>query len=136
MFSSSSIDVLVAGGGIVGLCSAIVLAQPGVSVRLFEKAKEFAEAGAGIQISPNAMQVLTRLGLEQAIRQASSTPEFTRFKDWKSVKVLMETPLRNSVYNYFGQAYLQIHRAALLNILVEAAQSATAELPMGQDQKQ
>ena len=50
--------VLIAGGGIGGLATAIALLQRGVDVEVFEQASELREFGAGIQISPNGNRVL------------------------------------------------------------------------------
>ena len=55
--------IAVAGGGIAGLTAAIALAARGFSVALFERAAQLEEIGAGIQLSPNAMAVLERLGV-------------------------------------------------------------------------
>jgi salicylate hydroxylase len=46
-------DVLVIGGGIGGLSAALALTRKGLKVRLYERAKEFGEVGAGLQIAPN-----------------------------------------------------------------------------------
>src|ERR1700742_3216329 len=60
--------VLVAGGGIGGLTTAIALRHHGINALVLEQAKVLAEIGAGIQIAANAAIVLRELGLETAIR--------------------------------------------------------------------
>ena len=65
--------VLVAGGGIGGLTTAIALRHQGVDVLVLEQAEVLAEIGAGIQIAANAALVLRELGLEAAIRAVCST---------------------------------------------------------------
>src|SRR3954454_4369279 len=45
--------ILVAGGGIGGLATALGLAQKGIAVTVLEKAPELGEIGAGIQLGPN-----------------------------------------------------------------------------------
>ena len=49
--------VLVVGGGIGGLATALALAQKGRAVQLLEQAAEFKEVGAGIQLGPNVFRM-------------------------------------------------------------------------------
>ncbi len=56
--------VLVAGGGIGGLTTAIALRHHGIDALVLEQAAALNEIGAGIQIAANAALVLRELGLE------------------------------------------------------------------------
>ena len=46
--------ILIAGGGIGGLATALGLSQKGFSCMVLEKASKLGEIGAGIQLGPNA----------------------------------------------------------------------------------
>ena len=59
-------QVIVTGGGIAGLCTALALGRAGPDVRLFEQADAFREAGAGIQLGPNVVKGLQGGGLAGA----------------------------------------------------------------------
>jgi 2-polyprenyl-6-methoxyphenol hydroxylase-like FAD-dependent oxidoreductase len=58
--TSTSLNIAIVGGGIGGLAAAVLLAQGGHRVRVFEQASRFARVGAGIQMTPNAMKVPNR----------------------------------------------------------------------------
>src|SRR4051812_11478043 len=53
----------IAGGGIAGLSSAIMLRGQGWTVRVHERSPKIRELGTGIQIKNNAIEVLEELGL-------------------------------------------------------------------------
>ena len=55
--------VIVIGGGIGGLTTALSLLDKGIQVEVYEQAAELKEIGAGLQIGANGSRVLTRLGL-------------------------------------------------------------------------
>ena len=57
--------VLIAGAGIGGLAAALALSRIGMAVMLFDEAERLEEAGAGIQLSPNATRVLIALDLAE-----------------------------------------------------------------------
>src|ERR1700739_3050243 len=60
--------VLVAGGGICGLATAIALRHHGIDALVLEQAPLLNEIGAGIQIAANAAIVFRALGLEAPLR--------------------------------------------------------------------
>jgi 2-polyprenyl-6-methoxyphenol hydroxylase-like FAD-dependent oxidoreductase len=65
--------IAIAGGGIAGLAAAIALARAGTVV-VFEQADTFAEVGAGVQIGPNGVRALERLGAWQALEPSAVEP--------------------------------------------------------------
>ncbi len=64
---SDDLDVVIIGGGIAGLSTAIALSRANFRVRVFERAAELREVGAGITLWSNAIAALDRLGLARAI---------------------------------------------------------------------
>ena len=67
-------DILVVGGGIGGLTTALAVARDGHQVRVLEKAAQFAELGAGLQLAPNATRVLARLGVLDRVLDVGVRP--------------------------------------------------------------
>jgi len=118
----SDLKFLVVGGGIGGLTAALCLAQQGHEVQVFERAAEFGEAGAGIQLSPNCSRVLHWLGLEQALLAVAFLPEATQIRQWQTGKIISETPLGPEAVARYDMPYYHIHRGDLLKVLVTAAE--------------
>lgn len=115
--------VLIAGGGIGGLTAALSLAATDCQVTVLEQASEFAEIGAGIQLSPNASRVLHHLGLENALRATAFLPQGTQFRHWRRGNVISESTLGDNVLSHYGAPYYHIHRVDLMAALVDAAQA-------------
>ncbi|HEX8358675.1 MAG TPA: NAD(P)-binding protein, partial [Longimicrobium sp.] len=61
--TSGTRPIIIAGGGIGGLSAAIALRRAGWEARVFERAPELREVGAGISLWPNATRQLRRWGL-------------------------------------------------------------------------
>ncbi|MEJ2088409.1 MAG: FAD-dependent monooxygenase [Gammaproteobacteria bacterium] len=116
------------GGGIGGITAALCLARRGHRVTVLEQAPEFAEVGAGIQLSPNCTRVLHDLGLERSLRARAFVPEGSQFRDWRTGRVITESPLGERVVARYGMPYYHIHRGDLLRVLVEAAELANIDL--------
>ena len=125
--NSSAIDlhVLIAGGGIGGLTTALCLAKRGCRVSVFEQASEFSEVGAGIQLSPNCSRVLHDLGLEEQLRKKAFLPEGSQFRHWRTGEVISESVLGETALKKYGMPYYHIHRGDLLKILVDATKNSS-----------
>jgi len=67
--------VVIAGGGIAGLTTAIVLTRRGIETSVFESAAADRPQGSGLMVSANALELFTRLGLYDAIRGAGREPQ-------------------------------------------------------------
>ena len=74
-------QIVVVGGGIGGLATAVSLARHGHRITVLERSPEFAELGAGIQLAPNGIYALDRLGLGAAVRDAAVFIDELRFMD-------------------------------------------------------
>jgi salicylate hydroxylase len=85
--------VIVAGGGIGGLTTAIALRHHGIDALVLEQAETMAEIGAGIQIASNAAIVLREIGLEQAIRAVGVKPQSYDYRDLRTGRMLYKAPL-------------------------------------------
>ncbi len=113
--------VLVCGAGIGGLSAAIALARKGVPVRVLEQAPNLSEAGAGIEIGPNAARHLNAWGLSDLLSTFSTEPEGVRVYDGLSGALLITVPLGNFARQRYGAPYLMVHRRHLQHCLLEVA---------------
>ncbi|MEM1162198.1 MAG: FAD-dependent oxidoreductase, partial [Pseudomonadota bacterium] len=123
--------VAIAGAGIAGLTAALAFARQGAEVSVFEKAPALEEVGAGLQLSPNAMHVLSALGLEDSVMAKGVEPEVATIRHWKSGRRYFNSPLRGACRDRYGAPFSQIHRADLLELLVDAATAAGAKIRTG-----
>ena len=73
--------VIIAGGGIGGLATALTLHQIGVPCIVFEAVREMRPLGVGINLQPNAVRELYDLGITQADLDRVGLPA----KEWALV---------------------------------------------------
>ena len=104
------LSVAIVGAGIGGLAAAATLRRIGVDVRVYEQAPQFARIGAGIQMMPNSMKVLRKIGVEGRVRDTSFEPYSHLNREWNTGRIMRELPMPESL---FGAPYLCMHRADL-----------------------
>jgi salicylate hydroxylase len=127
-------QVAVAGAGIAGLTAAIALAGRGFAVDVYERAPALQEIGAGIQLSPNAMAVLERLGVAAMLGNALFEPAAVDIRDAESGRPLAALPLGAAVRRRYGAPYCVIHRADLqAGLLATASRKAEITLHLGHE---
>ncbi len=112
--------ILIAGGGIGGMCAAAALLQRGFEVSIFEQADELREIGAGIQISPNGNRVLDSIGAFETLRRLSCKAERKEVRLWNSGKVWKLFDLGDAAVERYGYPYLTVYRPDLLKSLTDA----------------
>ncbi len=91
--------------------------------RVLERRQEPTEAGAGIQLGPNAVGVLTRLGVAHRLEPVVGKPTCLRVYDGTSDKLLAELPLGEWIAERHGSPYWVAHRADLHAALLETART-------------
>ncbi|KAL1853940.1 hypothetical protein VTK73DRAFT_8864 [Phialemonium thermophilum] len=112
--------VVIVGGGIAGLATAIALRGPGRSVTVLERSRMLRETGALISLQPNASKIITRWGLDPFL--AAAEPQIDRgFRLYDVAgNLVREVPLRT---DQFGADRVLYHRQDLHSALRSAAVS-------------
>jgi len=121
--------IFIAGAGIGGLTAALALAARGFRVVILEKAERLEEAGAGLQLSPNASRILVGLGLEERLRRRAVTPEAISIMSARAGREIIRLPLGEAVA---GAPYWVVHRADLQAALqAEVSDNPDIDLRLG-----
>jgi salicylate hydroxylase len=105
--------IFVAGAGIGGLTASLALAKKGFRVVVLEKAEKLEEAGAGLQLSPNASRILVDLGLEPRLAGRAVTPESINIMSARAGGEICRLPLGEAATFRAGAPYWVVHRADL-----------------------
>src|SRR6202047_2287343 len=111
--SAAANQVLVVGGGIGGLSTALALSRKGIPVQVIEQAAEFQEIGAGIQLGPNVFRMFEVLGLTAPISALAVFPNNLIMMDSVTGQEVTRIPLGDAFRTRFHYPYALIHRADL-----------------------
>jgi salicylate hydroxylase len=122
--------ILVAGAGIGGLTAALSLLRRGYDVQVCEQATELREVGAGLQLSPNGLRALYRLGLGDALRALASEPEGKEIRLWNTGQTWKLFDLGKTSVADYGYPYFMIYRPDLHKILADAVRAIKADAIM------
>jgi salicylate hydroxylase len=121
MTTAPPLTVVLVGAGVGGLAAALALSDRGLDVALLEQSEALQPVGAGIQLSANATRLLFRLGLEGPLRAIACAPEAVELRDHRTGRLNLRTRLGAFGEARWGAPYLQVHRADLQRLLLDAA---------------
>ncbi|KAH8879503.1 FAD/NAD(P)-binding domain-containing protein [Thozetella sp. PMI_491] len=113
--------IIIVGGGIAGLATAIALRGEGRSITVLEQSSHHGEIGAAISLQPNASKILEKWGLDEIMKKYHGVrDEGFRVYNMQG-QVVREIPFSRDTFNADRVVY---HRVDLLDALKEAAFSA------------
>ena len=112
--------IAIVGGGVGGLTTAIALIRKGFDVAVFEQSPAITQLGASLQLGPNALRLMSELGLLPALRTIGVLPDAVDFLRWDDGSLLLHTELGGSAEDYFGAPQLDFFRPDLHRVLVDA----------------
>ncbi|KUI67810.1 6-hydroxynicotinate 3-monooxygenase [Cytospora mali] len=122
------LEVVIAGAGISGLCTAVALHQNGHSVKVFEKSHFSREVESSFLLTPNAVKVLLALGFDFEKARADDMTYFHVF-DGTTLQSLNHTDgsLRDP-RDEFGTPLYTVHRNDLVTELLRLGKGLDVRL--------
>lgn len=109
--------VIIIGGGIGGLATALALKRAGLEARVFEQVATLDEVGAGLTLWANAVKALGKLGLAEVVDSAFTMDDGAIYS-WQGAR--LSSISAEKLRRRFGASNLAIHRSDLQHALVTA----------------
>ncbi len=122
----AELEIGIAGCGIAGLVSAILLSRAGHRVVLYDQMEAAAPVGSGLVLQKTGLTVLAVMGLQKAVENYGQ--RIDRLFGKAGQRPILDVRYGALKAPTYGVA---IHRAALFHILYEAAKSAGVEFEFG-----
>ncbi|MGF9691191.1 FAD-dependent oxidoreductase [Rhizobium sp. 0TCS1.26] len=117
-------NAAIIGAGMAGLTAALALSRRGIRCHVIEQAPQLVEAGAGLQISPNAARILGRLDVLPALERIWNEPEQIALASGTSLRPLASVPAGRFARERWGAPYGVLHRSSLQAALLDAVTSS------------
>jgi 2-polyprenyl-6-methoxyphenol hydroxylase-like FAD-dependent oxidoreductase len=112
--------VLIIGGGIGGLATALSLHRVGIDCEIFEQSQSIRELGVGINMLPHATKALAELGLLEALDRVAVRTHELIYRNRFGQTLWRELRGCDAGYDY---PQFSIHRGKLQGVLYEAART-------------
>ncbi|KAF2762115.1 FAD/NAD(P)-binding domain-containing protein [Pseudovirgaria hyperparasitica] len=130
--SSSQLDIIVVGAGLAGLAAAISCALHGHKVTILESAKELAEVGAGLQITPNASRLFQAWGVYDRLKQSAAEPTVLSVHRYSDGKLLAKDDQFNvHMRERYGAPFWDLHRVDVQRELARRANELGVAVKLG-----
>lgn len=122
--TNTKLDISIVGAGLAGLAAAISCALGGHHVTVYEGAKQLAEIGAGVQITPNASRLLARWGLLGKAEAVCAEPTRQTVHRYADGTILADDKdFSINIRRKFGNQapFIDMHRIDLQTMLYDRA---------------
>lgn len=122
-----SLRIAIVGGGLAGLATAAALARFDLHAEVFEQAPKLGEIGAGINVSPQAINALRAIGLGERIAAVANVAPGVVTRDMHTGAQLGYRDQTSAVAR-FGAGIHSFHRADLLDALASGVDRVAVHL--------
>ena len=112
------------GAGPAGLAAALALTQRGIAATVIDRGDR--PSGGGLQIPPNGVKILDRLGVGIAVRNAAISARILNIRDFGSWH-----PLHRMRLDQYREDYLLVRRSSLVTALHEACRARGLQIEQG-----
>ncbi len=116
--------IIIIGGGIGGLATALSLHQAGIEARVFETVQSLTALGVGINIQANAVRELSELGLADEMAATGLATANLGYFNKHGQEIWREPRGRAAGYNW---PQYSIHRGEFLMLLARAVRARLGE---------
>ncbi|KAF2870628.1 FAD binding domain-containing protein [Massariosphaeria phaeospora] len=117
---AAHLSIVIVGAGLSGLAASIQCALSGHAVTVLESARELAEIGAGLQLTPNATRLLHTWGVYQNIK-APCEPTTCTVYNYKGKILAHEDGFSENMRRKYGAPFSSCYRVDLQQALVKRA---------------
>lgn len=117
-------EIIIAGGGIGGLTTALLLHKAGIKVKVFESVKSVKPLGVGINLLPHSVTVLNELGLIPKLQEIAVSSKALLYYN-KFGQKFWEEP--RGMYAGYKVPQFSIHRGKFQQLLFEEAKAVIGE---------
>ncbi|OJJ82500.1 putative monooxygenase [Aspergillus glaucus CBS 516.65] len=132
MVLKERLDITIVGAGLSGIAAAISCAATGHSVRVIEQAKELAEVGAGLQITPNASRLFNHWQLPSSIWEAAAVPTSVTVHRYSGQVLAHERGFDKNIRGKYPAPFVDLHRVDLQQALFARAKQLGVTFHMNQ----
>ncbi|KAE8381440.1 hypothetical protein BDV26DRAFT_301536 [Aspergillus bertholletiae] len=116
------LHIIVVGAGLSGLATAISCATSGHRVEVIEQAKELAEVGAGLQVTPNASRLFHHWRLPSSVWTSAAEPTAITVHKYTGHVLAHEKQFHTNIRAKYQAPFIDLHRVDLQQALFARAQ--------------
>lgn len=117
--------IAIVGAGLGGAAAGALLQKAGFKVDIYEQAPAFSRLGAGIHMGPNVLKIFRRMGIEDALVEMGSKPDFWMSRDGATGDYMSRIELGDYALKEYGAHYITVHRGDLHALQISALEPGT-----------
>jgi salicylate hydroxylase len=122
------LHVLIVGGGLCGLATAISVTIAGHKATVFEASDSVHSFGSGLQSSPNGTRLFSRWGLDEILKPVTTTPKVLHIHNFDGMRLARRENFDQDIKKNYGASLSTVHRVDLQAGLLRRARELGARV--------